>query len=74
LECISCGLSAAQEGEFIGQSHQNCFDHFIEAFILGDDEVSPELRFKIASLQNLVTLEDETAFSPSTVTSPCKHL
>jgi hypothetical protein len=30
---------------------------------LGDDEASPEIGLNIASLQNLVTLEYETAFS-----------
>jgi hypothetical protein len=51
---------------FIGQSQQNClvhfvhFIHFIEAIIFGDDETSSEFRPKIASLQNLVTLESST--------------
>jgi hypothetical protein len=36
---------------------------------LGDDEASAEFRLKIASLQNIVTLESETAFSWSIVTS-----
>jgi hypothetical protein len=41
----------------------------LSSLSLGDDEASAEFRPKIASLQNCVTLEYETAFSCSTVTS-----
>jgi hypothetical protein len=70
LERISCGLSAVQKVEkkgFIGQSQQNCFVHVIH-FIEPSSEFRPN-RPKIASLQNLIILEYETAFSWSTATS-----
>jgi hypothetical protein len=54
---------------FIRQIQQNCFVHFIEASSLGNNEAYPEFRSKIASVQNFVIREYETAISSSTATS-----
>jgi hypothetical protein len=75
LERISCGVSAicrTESKEEKGSSDKTGKIASLPSSrlsSLADDEAASEFRHKIASLQNLVILEYETAFSWSTATS-----